>query len=186
MAQVHIEPPPAKIALFLVKLEMDKARLQFQRLRHDSQDLDSLLHGTSERAELWMSEDYQRRRMESMVALFADIHFLLICLDKLDLLVKMLARLLPMAEEIAGVRKKYAVILREYSTFRNHLEHIDERVERGISDLGNLNNGSFTFDGRLFDVGPSREREVEEIFEAILHALETISNRNIPRCPVGP
>lgn len=186
---IWLKPFIAKVLLLLLQGEMEKVRLQFRRIRDDSARLHStvteemqLVEGDD--AETLFSPDSQERQRElsqarhdSMVCLFADIHFLLICLDKMEKLFKMLRKELP-EPELTVVFSRYSKALKEYSDFRNYLEHIDrEVVKKRTTDLGNLGDDKFTFDGRAFDVGRAREAEVEELFKDILEACTTISKR---------
>lgn len=87
----------------------------------------------------WQDPGFQEKREEAMesfhhnnVALFADVHFLLICLDKIDRLSKMLADRL--GAKIDRIRQDYSRSLKNYNDFRNHLEHIDDRIKNGVTD----------------------------------------------------
>lgn len=186
---IWLDPPQATTALLLLDREMEKAHLQFGRIRESREAiaqnmriLGELARVSTEKSEIWFDQEFQERRERAMssshklsITLFADIHFLMICLDKIELLIRMLEKHLGSNSEIASIRQQHSTSLKDYNDFRNHLEHIDERVERGISDLGNLSGDAFTFDGRYFDIGPQRERELEQIYGEVVKACEAIS-----------
>lgn len=116
-----------------------------------------------------------------MTALFADIHFLPICLDKLDLYLHMLRKDLPREPELAIVQKRYRRLLKDSTDCTDHVDHIDRRIERRVCDLGNLMDGKFPFDGKTFEIGPSRETEAETFFEDLLRAPESVAQRQRTR-----
>jgi hypothetical protein len=176
---MHLKPPPARIAFLLFEGQVGKARLQFTRIREDKGRIREHDRILAEHARLVaegrdpMSLPVSNQEMsEAMTALFADIHFLLICLSAVDHLLRTLERLLPKNQELLLVRRRHAGSLKKWSDFRNHLEHIDDRVRRGVSDLGNLGNNIFTFDGQSLGVGPDCEKEIEDILDETLTALE--------------
>ena len=59
---------------------MDKIRLQFSRIKQDDVKMKELDEPDTAKVR-WMDADYQKQRHEANVALFADIHFLLISLN---------------------------------------------------------------------------------------------------------
>jgi hypothetical protein len=151
--------PQIATALFLLRKAVGNARMQFQRIKTDAQSLQSPSKGGPSNA--W----------EGTMALFGDIHFLLISLDKVDLLLNLMIRYLPGNQFLKDVKARHQKALKDYNDFRNHLEHIDDRIKRGVRDLGNLGDSTYVFDGQRFDLGPATEREVEDIFSEILKAL---------------
>lgn len=186
---MRLEPGQALTALLMMKTEIDKIRLQFQRIREDDSLIRSLVHPHILRED-WFDEETrikirsdQEKSQKALTALFADIHYLLIGLARLDLFLRWLEKLLPSEPELRDVRGKFARLLKDSNDFRNHLEHINERIARGVSDLGNLSGTLFTFDGKQFDVGPALQAEVEAFFEALISGCEAISARQNPRRP---
>jgi len=133
--------------------------MQFQRIKTDAQSLQTPSKGGATNA--W----------EGTIALFGDIHFLLILLDKIDSLLKLMIQYLPGKQSLKDVKARHQVSLKNYNDFRNHLEHIDDRIKKGVRDLGNLGDSTYTFDGERFDLGPATEKEVEDIFSEILKTL---------------
>jgi hypothetical protein len=176
---IHLKSPVARIALLLLENEVERARLQFRRIRKNSGVIDTYMRLLAEKGVMvahgidpQSAPDHEREMNEAQLALFADIHFLLICLDKVDLMLKTLERNLPDNQALKFVRQGHATALRNYNDFRNHLEHIDDRLKRNVSDLGNFGNNIFTFDEKDFNVGLACEKELEEIFNEALRALE--------------
>jgi hypothetical protein len=151
--------PPISSSLVLLKNAVDNARMQFRRIENDAQALYAALKGGA----------LQTR--PSTTPLFGDIHFLLISLDKIDMLLKLMIRYLPTNQSLKTIQSQHQKALKDYNDFRNQLEHIDNYVKQGTQDLGNLNNGIYTFDGKSFDLGTNTESEVEAIFSEILKAL---------------
>jgi len=175
----RLQPAQARIGLILLEIEVRKARLQFVRIRQDVTKIEALFRALENEALSIIKGSgspaasiSQQKDVEPGLALFADVHFLLNCLDKVDILIRMLESLLPTNQKLMLVRASHANTLKEWNDFRNHLEHIDERVRRGVSDLGNLGNDLFTFDGKALDIGPACQKEFGDIFSETLTALE--------------
>ena len=167
---------------------MEKTRLQFERIRADERALQYSLRRMTELEkvsdERWMDDDYQDERYkffkashEANVTLFADIHYLLVTLEKLETFFRLLEAKLSAESELKAVRANYDSLLRDSNEFRNFVEHIDKELRRGTSDLGNLAGTLFTFNGRTFDIGPKRQREVESFFSDLVTACEAIAGR---------
>lgn len=111
---------------------------------------------------------------EATLKLFADIHYLLISLKGIDSLLISLEKLFAGYPEIEYVRNKHRKCLADYDTFRNHLEHISERVKDGYTDLGTVIEDKFTFNNDEFEIGVNREKEVETLCGDIRTALFSI------------
>ena len=174
------------MALLFLWEGVEDARLQFGRIREDRkafmqarEELDRLSSEARVSRQDLASQEKREEAMESFhhnnQALFADVHFLLISLDKIDLFSKMLTDCL--GGKTNRIRQDYSRSLKEYNDFRNHLEHVDQRIKNGVTDLdlGSLVGDRFRFKGKPFDIGPAREREVEGIFSEILAACEATS-----------
>lgn len=172
---IHLNSSTARVALIFLKREVDKARLQFRRIRQDRDEVEKFTGLFTNRKNSHGFLRVQQRSNEAMLALFADIHFLLICLDKIDLLLRMLQKHLPTNQKLNNILQLHSKSLKNYNDFRNHLEHINERIENKVSDLGNLQNNMFTFAGKNFDIGPDTENEVEKILDETLSALEDLN-----------
>jgi hypothetical protein len=174
-----LKSPIARAGLLLLRGELEKAQLQFRRIREDCGKLHAYSRLLSEAGRLiaegadpFSLPDHGTEMAEAQTALFADVHFLLICLDKVDKLLRTLQKTLPENHALSEVVRRHSKSLEDYSDFRNHLEHIDDRLRKGVTDLGNMGNYLFTFDDKTFDVGLSCEKEVNSIFNETLQALE--------------
>lgn len=191
VAGIWIKPIKARIILSMLEAQVEVARLQFERIHQDSTKLQEEMRqlaeaervvGRAERGDSLPDEfetgsDRIGETRSPQTALFADIHFLLICLDKIDLFLRRLEEYLPDVQEFHLVRERHRGSLREYNDFRNHLEHIDDRLEKGVTDLGNLGGTTFSFDDKSFEVGEAQRRKMEEIFNDILWTARTVSVR---------
>jgi len=171
---IHLKSQTARVALLFLKREVDKARLQFSRIRQDRDEVEQFTDLSTNRRNSHGLLKVQQRFDEAMLALFADIHFLLICLDKIDLLLRMLQKHFPTNQKLNNILHLHSKSLKDYNDFRNHLEHIDERIEDKVSDLGNLQNNMFTFAGKRFNIGTDTENELERILDETLSALENV------------
>lgn len=74
------------------------------------------------------------------------------------------------------IRERYKSVLRKANEFRNHLEHVDEELDRGVHDFGRLDGTIFSFDGEKIDIGPSLRAKTESLFREVLDACEAIVN----------
>lgn len=72
--------------------------------------------------------------------LFGDIHYYLICWGEISKLMERLDKLLSVNH---GKLKSYYVLFDNYRKIRNIFEHFDERIVKGIHEIG-------VFDGTIF------------------------------------
>ena len=168
----------AQGAVWLSLEAMDKVRMQFRRIRADVSEW----HGITYDDNSIGTPDWYRNRTEwttALNSLYGDIHFLLISLRHLDLSFRMLRRHLPQELELEAVRAKHNEFLKGVGGLRNHLEHIDERLEAGVSNYGsvNIDGTSFEFDNDRIEIGPEQEARVEEFFRDLLTACRAIADR---------
>lgn len=175
ISSIMLDSPSARGALFFISSEVNSIRLQFSRIKAHNKVIDR-------------EREIMRGRMSSrtnsirrMRALFADVRYLLVSLGMLQSLFVMLERALPNELEILALREKYKTSLKDYTDFRDHVEHIYERAQR-TSDLGNLSGDAtvYTFGGKGFDIGKAREIEVESLYDDIVAALEAIARHTHP------
>jgi len=101
--------------------------------------------------------------------LFLDVHFMLVCADKVQALVIRLAKKHPGAE-IAALCERHKAEFKAWNDFRNHLEHIDDRIDK-FGDLGNLNDWTYTFAGEKLDLVVVA-KAVPEVYESALAAIK--------------
>lgn len=107
-----------------------------------------------------------------MQALFLDIHFYFVCYDKAQNLLEHFAAL-DGDLELNNLWQTIGPQFRPFNDARNHLEHIEERIARGVSDLGNLEKETYTFDGERFDVSASGLRILTDAYEQVVHILRS-------------
>ena len=108
--------------------------------------------------------------------LFADIHYYFIAGAQLDMAVKtIMAKITD--PRLTAVTEKYSLPLKELNDARNNIEHLDERMER-ISNLGNIINGDYHFNGQVkrFYIEEIRELRNELCDCLLLLSQETIEN----------
>jgi len=168
----------AQAAVWLSLDTMDKIRLQFRRIRADVAEW----HGLTFHDDSIGTPEWYKNRTDwtgALNSLYADIHFLLISLRHLDHAFRMLRRHLPQEPELEAVRAKHNQFLRYVGGIRNHLEHIDERLEAGVSDFGSVNieGTTFEFDDDRIEIGPKQEARAEEFFRDLLSACRAIADR---------
>lgn len=167
------------IAYSMLEKEMEKIRLQFSRIAEDRARVNdgiarikSLVSNQSR-----IPKEIPQEMTKFNGRTFADIHYLLVSLAMCDKLFTMIEKEMPHEHGLTTVRNKYKQALKDYSDFRADIEHVYDRIRRGESDLGNLSNDSFTFNGRMFSIGADRQREIEEIFLELTNALGVIADK---------
>lgn len=159
-ALVNAEPPSVKIYLLLIENAVNKAIIQHERIAHDKLSLKNI-----KKPEL--------RMKRFMTTLFSDIHHYLICWAEVSKLYDKLRKIQP----IFKLPTIYVKELKEHRTYRNHLEHIDDRVEKGVSDLGNLAEDKFSFNGKYIDVSDDDLEKLKTIYEELIHS----ASKNFPQ-----
>jgi excisionase family DNA binding protein len=147
-------------------------KTQFQRIKEDNLNLEAGLLRQNKELELQMAELNKWSQQRSLLnknekvlerpsthtnnnywqipqkTLFIDIHFYFVAGALLDLSINKLQKDLDI-NEIKIIVAKYGSSLKDLNDARNDLEHIDERIER-VSDLGNMSNGIYHFNGRNY------------------------------------
>jgi hypothetical protein len=105
--------------------------------------------------------------------LFMDIHFYFICHDKVQNLFEKIASM-EGDQELTRLWEKSKPIFRPYNNVRNHLEHIDERINnKSLSDFGNLRNDIYTFGPEQVDIGPLNLKILTEAYEKVIDHLNS-------------
>lgn len=162
---------PNATALWFLKSEMDGIRIQFSRIRKAITAMKIFTNPNITRSA--NDESFQESMTKNSSALFRDIKYLLVSLtDFSKMFSRGLLEQLPTNTELQSIHKKYEKnVFIVYHDFRNHLEHIYSDLGK-VSDIGNLVDENFTFDGKCFDIGSNREKEIETIFSEILTTLE--------------
>lgn len=104
--------------------------------------------------------------------LFGDIHYYIICWDKIGRLIKDLDKLISLNHDRL---KTYDALFENCRKIRNSFEHIDERIgKEGISEIGEFNETFFTsHDGHRVDIKNS-EKHLREFYGNLLKNLQEI------------
>lgn len=149
---VNVESFKARVYLLMLENAVNKAIIQHERITHEKLSLGKIQKPVLK----W-------RRL--MTTIFSDIHHYLVCWAEVSKLYNRLKKTQPIFRSIP---RNYLEDLKEHRTYRNHLEHIDDRVERGVSDLGNLSDDKFTFNGRQLDISDSDLQKLRLFYEELI------------------
>jgi|GEM_PF-2922524 len=166
----------AQTALLILNREMRIAKVQFERIESHRTTLDSLTPpgpGLMIPATKLTQEEYY----ECLTLLFGDIHFLLVSMASISRLYRFMRDDLRGEEEFDKIGQKHRKMFEGARVFRNHLEHIDDRVKAGIRGLGDCRETLFSFDGKSFDFGPQVRQELEEFHSEVKAAYEAYRKR---------
>ncbi len=153
IATLNIMPRRTMVYLLMLERALNRAIIQHERIKSDSDEIEKAVH----------DNDLTRMR-RYMITLFSDIHHYLITWAEFDKLYHHLKQHDPKYQLLPADPPE----LREHVDFRNHLEHIAERIERGVSDLGNLNGDEFSFDGRTINIGDADLTKLRDIFKRLM------------------
>ena len=151
-AFTEVEPFQAMTLMLMIENAVNKALIQHERIMQGDLSLQE-------------TREAGPRTNRIRTALFSDIHHYFICWGEVSKLYDVLAKVQP---TFKALPKTYANHLSEHRSFRNHLEHIDQRVERGISDLGNLSNDKFSFDGKQIDIGQADLQKLMQFYMELI------------------
>lgn len=110
------------------------------------------------RANLQWQRIQKALREEDDESLYTDIHFLFICFGNINKQMERLQNLYQSNADYKAFRKKYLKRIQEVDTFRDHLEHIDDKRIYGKNKKGDAlkdatNLGSIEDDGDSFNFG---------------------------------
>jgi len=151
-------------ALTLFRFEMRKTRLQFRRIEEDRQMLENWDKASEGKVDL----------LDAQARLFADIHFLFVCLKKLDSLFYKMEKYFPEDSKLKDLRNRYRSLLCGYGDFRDDLEHIEDRPGEGITGLGSTFGTFFNFGDRQIDTGSEQKATVETFFTEVESVYDEI------------
>jgi len=102
-----------------------------------------------------------------MQTLFMDVHFYLICFDKVQNLIKKLSKV----EKHPELKKFWQELepkFKPYNDMRNNLEHIEERLtSENLIDFGNLNDNNYSFGGKKIDIGEDSLNFIRDSYEHV-------------------
>jgi len=152
-SHVNVEPFKAHIYLMMIEKAVNKAIIQHERIAHEDLSLRKIRKPGP-------------KMKRAITTIFSDIHYYLICWAEVDKLYHTLRKVQPIFKEVS---KNYLEDLAEHRKYRNHLEHVDDRIERGVSDLGNLSKGKFTFDGKQLDISDSDLQKLKRFYGELIN-----------------
>jgi hypothetical protein len=102
------------------------------------------------------------------------LHLLFIKLHEADQLLSRLKHLISHEPELARLRNRHRAFIRRCDDFRRHLERVDKDH---LSDTGNLNENTYSFHGKKFDIGPDLEKNVEGLLKDVVSSWARIRDR---------
>jgi hypothetical protein len=155
--------------LQLMERYVNAAILQRGRLEEDDRQFQDLLKRVPSRLDV----------MEHMAGTFADVHFFVICGDKVHGLFEHIVAL----EHDRGIRtvwKKKRTKLEAFRDARDVLEHLDERVAKRneLNSGGSLMNGAlYAIGDQVLDVGPSALQVLTSSYEELVDASSVLPVR---------
>jgi hypothetical protein len=155
---------------------IDVSRLQLMRLKKDIERYHHLMGVDSGSSSPGATTEgrFLASSAETRTALHADLHLLFIELHEADQLMSRLNHLVSQEPELARLRNKHRALIRRCDDYRRHLERVDEDH---ISDTGNLNENTYSFHGRKFDIGPDLEKNVEDLLKDVVSSWARIRDR---------
>jgi hypothetical protein len=116
---------------------------------------------------------------KTMLMFFGDVHYYFICWDNINKLFKRVNKLLPQSDKLEKLNTKYKEIFIGHNKFRNHLEHIDDRIQSRIMDLGNFSHGNFTFNNESIDVSENDARHIVGFYNDLMAALNEMLDKQL-------
>ena len=150
--------------LILLKFEMKKVRLQFRRLEEDWRADQASLESTGPQ------NDFADRQTR----LFADIHYLLVCLKKLRSIFFRMQGYFPDSDELKAIDNRYGQLLKDCSKMRDDLEHIDDRPGKGEASLGSTFGTVFQFGNRQLNLDGAFVARIESFYKELESAYDSI------------
>jgi hypothetical protein len=151
--------------LNLLRFEMRKTRLQFKRLEEDWQ---------AQAQEASKSTETQTEYVDRTARLFADIHFLLVCLKKLRSIFLRMQKYFPESKELKRIEDRYGKLLDYCSKMRDDLEHIDDRPGKGVLGLGSTFGTIFQFGKRQLNLDTDFHAKIETFYNELVSAYDEI------------
>lgn len=146
------------VLFYLLDKYLISCQLQTERIKNDSKNqkeqIEFVIKG-GEKISGWA--EYQEY-------LFIDIHFFLIGVSNTGKILEKLKKIRSYDSDFVNICKKYIKPIQKIDRFRDHLEHITERLSgkdkkgrklKNPSDLGNLDRDNFTFGGESLDLKDS-------------------------------
>jgi hypothetical protein len=149
----------AAFILYLIEKHTNQAIIQYNRIEENKKTQD----------------------INKLDTLFSDCHFYFISMNKIS---ELLYKLYDVTgfEEIANILEENKDFFKRYNEIRNHYEHIEERTSSikkefakpiyYLSDFGNIENDTFTFGGKKYDISENSINKVKNIFDQIIEIVE--------------
>jgi hypothetical protein len=166
----------ADAIMAMMTKSIDVSRLQLRRLRKDVERYHHLTdadQGSSSPGATTEGE-FLASSAENRTELHADLHLLFIKLHEADQLLSRLKHLMSQEPELARLRNRHRALFRRCDDYRRHLERVDEDH---LSDTGNLNENTYSFHGKKFDIGPDLEKNVEDLLKDVVSSWARIRER---------
>jgi hypothetical protein len=160
-----------RMSWLMVVNYMSGAEWQLERIVSAKAAMDGL-ETAVERSE--MSSERERQAQDTAIKSFLDAHFYLVCLEKVEKLLKRLVQA-ESDETLDEVWLSAAPVFSDVHRGRNFFEHLDERVERFGPDLGRFTGGSWEFQEESYPISGEDLRRVEA---AVGRLAETV--RDLP------
>ena len=155
---------------------VDVSRLQLTRLREDVERYHHLTGADSGSSftKATTEGEFLASSAEVRTAVYADLHLLLIKLHEADQLLSHLNNLMSQEPELARLRNKHRAFIRRCGDYRRHLDRVDRNH---FSDTGSLNENTYSFHGKKFDIGPNLEMNVEDLLKDVVSSWARIRDR---------
>jgi hypothetical protein len=163
--------------LNLLRFEMRKTRLQFKRLEEDWQ---------AQAQEEVKSSETQTEYIDRTAGLFADIHFLLVCLKKLKSIFLRMQKYFPESKELKRIEDRYGKLLGYCSKMRDDLEHIDDRPGKGVIGLGSTFGTIFQFGKRQLNLDADFHAKIETFYKELDSTYDEILKKRRKESGEGP
>ncbi len=113
--------------------------------------------------------------IEVGLSISCDTHYLTICLDKIEPTLELLARTFGKGDKDFRIaRRTFVGWSRPYEKIRDALEHVNERMAKGLPVEGTVKDGSYTFVGPTVRIDQTARRELNEFTEELLAKMEKL------------
>lgn len=156
------------------KKEMEQQMSELNKWSKRIQDRNNLTEKLPDRPSIRTNNHYW---VHPHKTLFVDIHFYFSSGALIDSALKKLQKDLA-DKELDEIVNKYQKQLKDLNDARNHIEHLDERIDR-VSDLGNLINGRYRFDGKFYDLYFEDMKKLkDELCDYLLRKSQTSISQN--------
>jgi len=149
---------------------INAAEGQLDRMIANQARLDALEGRLRESSE---DPDWQAEVQKGMLLQFMDVHFYVICLDKLHKLLKQIAD----AEGRPALDAAWLDVSSALSVFRdarNEFEHMEERFDRIGPGFGTFSPTTWSFQNRDYPIGAESYRRVTVAFDGFAVAIQSL------------